>query len=258
MGLLLDIITITKDDLHGVLSTIESTRALRKLNMVRQFIIDGSSEQIRTQVEDAVRQEENVKYVWQQPLGISSAFNLGLELSEADWVWFLNSGDMIHPEVDFATLLSILRTTSADAIIFQIEKKQSHLRHRHPPMAEIWPPVSSWIPHPATIIKRQLFLTHGYFHEGYRIAMDYEMWLRLFSKNVVVDLISMPIAMYDEGGISSTRKNYAAKEILRILLVHALMLLKGWLYTGWMIFRTLGLMIYRIVIRPQNTNTPHE
>jgi len=239
MSSLLDIITITKDDLDGVLLTIESTRPLLKFPGVRQVIIDGSSSQVKKLVEETARGEENVKYSWYEPSGISSAFNHGLDLSASEWVWFLNGGDTFHPSMDCNTLLNILRMSNAEAIIFQIETKQSHTRYQHPPMWEIWPPVGSWIPHPATIVKRQLFTRYWYFSEQYRIAMDYEMWLRLFSNYVIVDLISMPIVLYDEAGVSSIRRKESIKEAKRILLSKAWMLVKRWLNNGRMIYRII-------------------
>jgi len=243
--MLLDIITISKNNLEGILLTIESTKPLREQGAARQIIIDGSDSKTSHQIQDAIHGEKHVSYIFQQPSGISAAFNLGLDHSDAQWVWFLNCGDAIHPAMTPALLLDILRTSSADAIVFQIEKRQSHFTPPHPPMSELWPTVSSWVPHPATILRRRLFTTYGRFREEYTIAMDYEMWLRLFSKDVVVDLISMPIAMYDEGGISSTNKRDASREILRILMVHGITLLKGLLYNVWMILRTVGLRIFR-------------
>lgn len=237
MNALLDIITITKDDPDGLLSTIDSTRPLRKFPGVRQIIIDGSSTEVKKHVEEIARGEENVSYAWHEPSGISSAFNHGLDLSAAEWVWFLNGGDIFHPGMDCSTLVNILKISNAEAIIFQIETKQSHARYQHPPMWEIWPPVGSWIPHPATIVKKRLFERYGYFSEQYRIAMDYEMWFRLFSNYVIVDLISMPIALYDEAGVSSTRTKESIKEVKAILLSKAWMLMRRWLNTVRIIYR---------------------
>ncbi len=239
MSALLDIITICKDDPEGVKLTMESVRPLLKLPGVRQLIIDGSSPQIKKHVEEIAMDEENVKYAWREPTGISSAFNQGLELSNADWVWFLNGGDTFHPSMDCGTLLNILRISNAEAIIFQIETRQSRTRYQHPPMWEIWPPVGSWIPHPATIVKRRLFERYGYFSESYRIAMDYEMWLRIFSNYVIVDLISMPIVLYDEAGVSSTRRKESIQEAKRILVSKAWMLVRRWLNNGRMVYRVI-------------------
>ena len=242
MGILLDIITITKDDLKGVASTIESTRPLRNSSVARQIIIDGGSTQVRYQVEELIKHEKNVTYNWQASSGISAAFNQGLLLSESQWVWFLNGGDTFHPSVDCRTLLNILQASTADAILFQIEANISHTVSKHAPLWKTWPPIggyTNWIPHPSAIIKRQLFDTHGHFNTEYKIAMDYELWLRLFSKNTIVDTISIPLTMFDETGISSNQARNAAQEAVKIIWSNMPMLFKKWLYNGIMICKSL-------------------
>jgi hypothetical protein len=67
--------------------------------------------------------------------------------------------------------------------------------------------------------------------------MDYEMWLRLFSNYVVVDLISMPVVLYDEAGVSSTRRKETVKEVKNILLSKAWMLARRWLNTLRIVYR---------------------
>lgn len=243
MGILLDIITITKDDLDGVSATLKSTRSVRKSGVTRQIIIDSSSDQKTHQlVEEMARREENVVYTWQEPCGISAAFNLGIDLSGAEWLWFLNGGDIFHPNMDCSTLISILHSSNADTILFQLETKQSHVRRQHPCLWGLWPPIVSWIPHPATILKRQLFLTYGYFDTRYEIAMDYEMWLRLFSRDAIVDMISIPITLYDEEGISSNQIKNTSKEVLKILRLNKFAILKRWFNNVWMVYRSI--MIY--------------
>ena len=235
----MDIITITKDDFLGLSSTIESTRPLRTQPGVRQIIVDSSGGQIRKQVEQILEGEENVEYIWSEPSGIAGAFNRGIDASRAQWVWFLNGGDTFHPGMDCTVFLSILRNSSADAVIFQMEGRQSHTKHPHPPLWALWPPVNSWIPHPAMVLKRQLFADHGYFDREYRISMDYEMWLRMFSEDVSVDLISIPVVVYDESGSSSTRLKESAREALKILRSKRGMLLNRWLENGRMILRAV-------------------
>lgn len=245
MNRLLDIITITKDDLQGVSSTIESTRPLRKLGLVRQIIIDGSTDEVRRQVEEMALNEEHVDYAWQKPSGIATAFNKGIDLAKAEWLWFLNGGDTLRPEMDCGSLLYILRTSNAEAIIFQMETKKSRIRTKHPPLWYLWPPVTNWIAHPTMIMKSRLFMTYGSFKNEYKIIMDQEMWLRIFSKKVMVDLISIPIAVFDESGVSSTQTKEISREVLKLYYSNAWMILNRWLLNGLIIMITLICHFYR-------------
>jgi glycosyltransferase involved in cell wall biosynthesis len=246
----LDIITVTKEDLEGVVSTIQSTRTVRSAYPVRQIVVDSSETDKREKLKEFIRDEQNIDYIWQEPSGIAAAFNLALSKSKADWVWFLNGGDRIHYDIDPEKLLYILTKSSADTIIFQIELMQSHTIIKHPPLWAAWPPVSSWIPHPGTIIRRLLFEKYGLFREEYKVSMDFEIWLRFFSKNVVVDMISLPIALYDESGVSTIGLSCSAKETLKIIRLKLPILIQKWLGNGFMILsETKRYLMFRILRR---------
>ena len=238
MSTIIDIITVTKDDLPRIAATIESTRRLRYGDGLRQIVIDSSGPRHRERVRQLVNGETNVLYVWQEPSGIARAFNLGLSLSNAVWVWFLNGGDEVHEGVDREKLLYLVKESAADAMVFQIELMQSRTRYRHPPMWSKWPPVSAWIPHPATLVRRRLFQQYGHFSEQFDIAMDFEFWIRCFSQNVIVDTISIPLATFDTTGMSYTQTNKVSGEGLAAMKLHACKLVRLWLNNGRLILAT--------------------
>lgn len=229
---MLNIISITKDDPDGISRTIESTRILREKFDIRQIIIDSSSDKIKQKVNSIAINEKNITYLWQEPNGISQAFNKGIEVSEDGWLWFLNGGDEVYNELDISHFIYILSKTTAEAIIFQIKFMESGLISKHPPMWYKWPPLFNWIPHPATIIDKNLFKKYGFFSNKFKIAMDGEIWIRFFSNEIIVDTISFPIASFDETGISSTNKNLLSKEIIKIIKIHYFILIKRWLGNG--------------------------
>lgn len=237
---ILDIITVTKDDFAGISSTVQSTLELRVGNEIRQIIVDSSNKEIREKIQQLIKTEQNIQYIWQEPSGIARAFNLGLSASKAEWVWFLNGRDEVHPDLDPQNFLQILKASKADAMIFELERMQSRTRYKHPPLWAVWPPVFFWTPHPATIVRRPVFTRYGVFNEKFKIAMDGEIWFRFFSQSdVIVDLLSFPIALYDESGMSSTQRKKTAKEGVKIILSNLRILLKIWLISGIKIFAAL-------------------
>lgn len=225
----IDIITITKDDIKGVCNTVKSTRALRQRSEFKQIIVDSSSDEGRKQVEVLIHGEPSIEYIWQKPSGIASAFNKGLRQSDAQWVWFLNGGDEVHPDVEAENLLFILRNTLADAVIFQMEFMQSGDILERPPLSGLWPPIINWIPHPSTVTRKNLYTRYGNFNESYKIAMDYDFWFRCFSKDTVVDTLSIKLSKHDEGGLSNTNKSLAYREILTIIKNYWPQVVKVWL-----------------------------
>ena len=214
---LLNIITVTKNDFEGFLKTIQSTKKLRENSDILQIIIDGSSDDIKQKIEKQLSFERGILYKWQYPKGISNAFNLGLEVSSSKWIWYLNGGDVFNEEIDVELFLNILSNSDADAIIFQLKYIQANKEAKNPPLWAIWPPLLSWIPHPSTIVKRDIYKKFGGFDENLKLAMDYEFWIKCFSNNVIVDLISIPIAKFDQLGLSIEQNSKTRAEVRKVI-----------------------------------------
>ncbi len=239
----LEIITITKDDLEGVAATILSTKKLRACPGVRQIIIDGSEEYLQKRVMELLIEEENIDYIPQESSGIAHAFNQGINSSHADWLWFLNGRDEIHPDLDELFFLQLLNTSQAEVIICEIEYMQTKLRCNHPSLWALWPPLY-WMPHPATLIKRRLFDKYGSYSQEFKIAMDGDLWIRFFTKNIVVDMLSIPISLYDNNGISSTDVSLVLKEADKIIIKNYPLLFKVWVQQGSYLIKAIKRYIF--------------
>jgi len=237
--MILNIITVTKDDIEGLKKTITSTKKIREEFNIYQIIVDSSINENKKEVINYLQNEKNTKYYWQEPSGIAAAFNFGLKNAEADWVWLLNGGDEVHDSLDAGFFLNLLSCSSSDAIIFQIEYAQSSLITRHPQMWALWPPLLSWVPHPAAITRRYLYDKYGLFDESLRIAMDYEYWIRCFSKDVTVDLVSIPIAKFDQIGTFFGMDHLVKAEVRKIIKKYVWLILKKWFNNGLILLKSL-------------------
>ena len=210
---MLNIITITKDDLKGVTKTINSTKVLREKYNVLQIIVDNSEQKNRVALKQLVSSEKNLQYLSIDENGISNAFNYGIKKSKGDWLWFLNGGDTLYEKADLCLLMKILNEVSCDLIIFEIIGDSGLIKH--PPISELWP-AFGWVPHPASIIKRKCLQKVGIFDDKYKIAMDGDLWMRIFSQKYVVDLISLPITNFAPGGLSSNKRE-TGKEVAKLI-----------------------------------------
>jgi len=236
---LLDIISITRNDYDGICNTIRSSVGLRDVQGVRHIVIDGTETDCVQEVLKSFCYENGICFFGAPPSGIAPAFNFGLRETRGEWIWFLNGRDEVHPGLDPGNLIYILQQTRADVIIFEMEFMQSGKQYRHPPLRDLWPPVYNWIPHPATIIRRKVFEKYGLFDESYRIAMDGEFWFRALGNDVVVDMVSIPVVLYDESGISSSNQRSMAVEVTRILRRYLPAMVRMWLSSGQKIFNAL-------------------
>lgn len=215
---MLSIITITRNDRHGLERTVRSTEKLRSLHPeIEQIIVDGSDEALAIDNHTFCSDQKQLRYYHKEPKGISDAFNFGISRSSFEWLWFLNGGDALYRNLDLNCFCALLKNVRTDLLIFQIELMQQQKIVDFPPLNDCFPPVKTWIPHPATLIKKSLFEKYGSFDQAYRMAMDYEFWLRVLRYDVQVNMISMPLTSYDEQGMSSVHTSQVFAEGRKVI-----------------------------------------
>jgi len=205
---MLNIITITKNDFVGLKRTISSTKELRNLYNINQIIIDSSDQDIYQAIEKYIDSEVNIQLYYQEAKGISFAFNYGVDLAKDGWLWFLNGGDEIHPDLDLDLFMKIIDVSTADIIFFRIEfinpkKPKDSFLSNQPSFLKIWFPIYDWHTHPGSLIQKSKFLECGKFDNKLNIAMDTDLWFKAFIRDYKVDLISLVIARFYMGGVSS-------------------------------------------------------
>jgi GT2 family glycosyltransferase len=195
----LSIITITKDDPAGLARTVASAAALRA-KCAEHIVVDGGSEHA---AEDRIQSTfDDIRVVRRPPRGIADAFNAGVAEAKGEWLWFLNGGDRVDPHLNPEFLSELLGSSQADVVIGAVVYEGHATRRPHPPPHRQWPCLAPWIPHPASIIRRRLFEQFGGYDPRYQIAMDYDWCLRVLGRDVAVDLLDVPFAVFAPGGMS--------------------------------------------------------
>jgi glycosyltransferase involved in cell wall biosynthesis len=192
---LLSLVTITKNDTAGLTRTLASAMAWRLLPRVEHIVVHAAEGILPAA-------EGNLIFRQERRTGIAGAFNDGIEAAAGEWIWFLNSGDGIDPRLVPEFLLTLLQSSSADAVIGGLVRDDTNALQPHFPLAKQWPPLAPWIPHPATIVRQSLFTDFGNYDDRYRIAMDYEWWLRAFRAETKVDILAVPFVRFAPGGVS--------------------------------------------------------
>ncbi len=202
----IDVISVTRNDLDGIQRTLASARAIRQYAgkhsvEIRQLVIDGSDPPVASEVKRNVQTEPGTLVYHSLPAnGISAAFNYGIAQSDAEWIWILNGGDEIVPDPPIASLFEIASRTTSDVVIFSGTGMEGR-RHTRP-LAKLWPPVYCWIIHNAVLVRRSVMIEFGGYREDYKIAMDAELWIRLFGYYKRADVIDIPLIHFEGGGVS--------------------------------------------------------
>jgi glycosyltransferase involved in cell wall biosynthesis len=194
----LSIITINRNNAPGLEKTIQSVVTQTAVGF-EYIVIDGASDD--GSVDIIKKYADKITYWVSEPdTGIYNAMNKGICKAQGEYCLFLNSGDwLIEPE----TLKNVFTEIAGlqNAGVYYSDMRSSNAHYRILDAREL-------IDHPInqqnSLIRRSLFLTHGFYNEKLKIASDWEFWLReYFIETVPFVHIKTNISVFDVNGIGS-------------------------------------------------------
>jgi len=197
----LSIITIVLNDKDGLSKTLESVKKQDK-NLFEYIVIDGKSNDGSL---DLIKENAELidKYVSEKDRGIYDAFNKGLKLAKGNSILFLNAGDYFIGKVIYNETFKypILLPVKFDNIFGNLsDYRQRDYRLSHP-----------------YNLGGIIFENKGiFFDESYKIASDYDFYLRHGYKNLKKIQTSGYI-LYDNNGISTVQYKLKYKECSQIV-----------------------------------------
>ena len=167
---MLSIITINKDNVVGLQKTIASLKQL-KMRDFHWVFIDSNSSDASLAMANAFARPGDV--VLSEPdSGIYNAMNKGVPLATGKHILFLNSGDTLALGFDSIASLGVDPQCELTLFGFQIRNRRRFARHN---WWRFWSMPTS---HQAIIYSKKL-LAQNPFDEAYRLAADFEHYLRV-------------------------------------------------------------------------------
>ncbi len=180
--------------------TINSVEA-QNYGRMEYLIIDGGSTDGTLEI---IRSSGSVtRWISEPDDGISDAFNKGIRMATGEIIGIINADDYYHPDAFCAVAEAVGESPEAgiyygDAIherfdgsgVFRFRAEQDVGR-------SIWRrmPVS----HPATFVRKSVYEKYGLFDPGYRLAMDYDLILRMFLNGVKFQYCNSVLAHFRYG-----------------------------------------------------------
>jgi glycosyltransferase involved in cell wall biosynthesis len=220
----ISIITITYNSDRHLDQTIESVAAQsyadRELIIVDGDSTDGTLDIVR-------RHGRDVDQLISEPdRGIADAMNKGLGMAKGEFVLFLHSDDyLLSPTslADAAPHLAGPNPVVGFQLFYEMEDGARVLPRK---------PQLNWrinfkmsLHHQAVFCRTSLLEDLGGFDEAFKIAMDYEFFLRAYRRGIRATSYDLPIAVMRKTGISSQLDNESLlarfREEKRVHLRHA-------------------------------------
>lgn len=216
----LSIITINRNNAQGLEKTIENvvTQTGFSQNKLEYIIIDGASTDDSVKVIQKFIQHPDygskITYWVSEPdTGIYNAMNKGIKKARGSLIGIINSGDWYLPHI-FSDIITT-HESNPNSILYGALKAYSKngFESIWGKNAKILP--KEMIPHPPTFVPKKCYEQYGYFNESYKIAGDYELFLRFYTNKVDFQFIDKIICCYNLEGISQTSKK-TDKEVINV------------------------------------------
>ncbi len=203
----LSVITICLDPGEAIVRTCASLAA-QDHGAIRWIVIDGGSRDGTVErLRSAIRRPDVL--ISEPDRGIADAFNKGLAQASGDAVWFMNAGDEFAAPDSVSGLLADWdrarhRWISGAAEVVGQDGRPLFVRGWNRQVRDGMTLVrwNCGLMHQAVVAERSLFSELGGFDESFRVAMDYELWLRWIGRGLVPQTSPRVVCRFHRGGAS--------------------------------------------------------
>ncbi len=136
-------------------------------------------------------------------LGIADAMNKGYDLSSGEFILFIHADDYLLNDNTLSEASKFL-TSEYDIFAFnifygnEVEKKEFKPRGFN-----FWMNFKFGLLHQGVLCHRNVFKHQGFFDTSFKLAMDYDFFLRAYKNKIKLKCCNYPIAFMRNTGVSS-------------------------------------------------------
>ncbi len=182
--------------------TLESVLS-QTFNDLEIIVVDDGSTDSTADIVNSFK-DNRIVYHYKANQGLSSARNKGISLSQGEYIAFLDHDDIWLPE-KLKIQLEVFTANQEAAMVFSDAYITDLNGKRIKRFFKISPPFKgkvfnkllsdNFVPILTVMLKRTVFEKTGLFNSNYKIAEDWDFFLRL-AKNYSFDYINTPLAEY--------------------------------------------------------------
>ena len=238
----ISIVTASSNSIKTLIYTINSIKSQSYKN-IEHIIVDNKSEDGTDKIIKKYKKDNKnhtIKLICEKDDGIYDAINKGISHSTGEYICILNSDDIFQSRKTIENIVKKINSESnIDIFFFSLvyfsNKNFTNIkRHYSSINFKKWMTNIGLIPpHPASIIKKSIYDKYGLYKKSYKIAGDFEFFIRLFKvKNLKYKKYDDTIIRMKTGGASgkdfysymiTLKENYIAlkknKKLASIILL---------------------------------------
>lgn len=198
------VITVCKDAKDTLQNCIHSVSAQCGVSL-EHIIVDGGSTDGTLAI---LASSDQNAIIWKSEpdAGIADAMNKGISRATGDWLLFLHSDDYFLKPDSLQQIVPILREASGIVVSpVSIVGNNRVLRRFETSDWRFKTRFKTTIPHQGAFIPRRLFTSLGAYDTSYRVAMDYEWFMRARMAQVPLTLFNQTLVAMGDSGLSAQR-----------------------------------------------------
>lgn len=208
----LSVITICFNNAEGLKKTFDSIRKI-KTSDVEYIVIDSASTDNTPEVLKANADIIDI-LISEKDNGIYDAINKGIDAAHGSLIGLIHSGDFYLKNA-FSGLKE-LHIANPDAVLYGALKAVNNGK-----FDSIWGwnacyLLEKMIPHLASFVPKSVYQKYGKYDETYKIAADYECFLRFFKSNVQFIFTDTIVCGFNLEGVSQKKTEQTDSEVKQI------------------------------------------
>jgi len=216
--IIVTIVTVVRNDATRLDKTIRSLKSYYGDTRFEHIIIDGNSNDGTLSLISEANKYINVKSLSEPDHGLYDGMNKGTDLSKGKFLLFLNCGDEILVSSNqLFSLVGQLLENSLDIACFPCliqQEKSAYILTPHKPSRYMTP-----TSHQAMLFSKSFMTNHSY-DIRYKVAADYDLYLRADPSRVINIQSRDPITSIELEGYASNNPTLAYKEYIQIACRH--------------------------------------
>ncbi|MBP5592318.1 glycosyltransferase [bacterium] len=189
---------------------------------IEYLIIDGASTDKTIEIIKQYSDKYPIKWISEPDSGIYNAMNKALKIANGEIIYFLNAGDRLFDEKTIELVLNEFEKCDADFLYTNVlscnSKDLTDAKIKKYNNVDKYFLIRDCICHQASFYKKSVFDRLGGFNEGFKLAADYEMLLKIMAdKNLKNEYLPIVTAYYDNTGVSSLNTKDLQEEREKII-----------------------------------------